>query len=192
MNRLTISSRSIDMVSSSWWRASANEISQGDVFRDVPFILPIVPHKPLIEQPLPGGSVRGYVEAIEPKIKKGESKAKYLADGNKLPVALINYGCDIDKEFSKRLIVSPVRLLTEYNQEIQELIMKQSMKHALLLPDVPDLGDAVIDLRVMSIVSKDYLQESNRISSMTDEALLRFQAQILMFFTRIDLNEITN
>ena len=59
----------------------------------------------------------------------------------------------------------------------------------LPLPDVPELGDYYADLRLIHPVDRRFLRDDSRLASMTDEATLRLQAQLVGFFTRKRLDD---
>jgi len=52
------------------------------------------------------------------------------------------------------------------------------------LPGVPQLGDYYADLRCLMWLDRKIVDQNKRIASMSEEGVLRLQAQLIGFFTR--------
>ena len=166
-----------------WWVSSLpTKFDQGDIFIDVPFLLPTAPIKPLIGCSLKGG-VAGWAEAKTPKFD-GNKMAHYLACGPTRAAMIINHGCDIDKPTNRRLIAVPLALLDEIPKDQRDVVQSQGAIAQFYLPDVPGLGDCVADFRIMSSIPTEVIASAERQASMTTEARALLGARLLEFFLR--------
>jgi hypothetical protein len=172
-----------------WWEPDpADELNQGDVLIGVPFIVPATPIQPLVYQALPGGRGFGYVAGSEKPGKDGRSN--YLASGRTGAVLLLNHSCDIDKPQNRRLVCLDVRAVDELNPDQREVVRSGRSRNQLFLPSVPTLGDCFVDMRTLSVVPRDVINNATRVAVMTNTARHRLQAQVVEFFLRLDLDEI--
>jgi hypothetical protein len=60
----------------------------------------------------------------------------------------------------------------------------------MYLPNMPGLGDMVADFRIITNVPRATINNNKRVASMTEEAQLRVQAQLVKFYTRRDLDKL--
>lgn len=174
------------MLSSDWWQADLPEkFDQGDVFTDVPFIMPAFPTTYLAHTNLKGGKA-GWEEKDEPKPAK-DGKLHFLGVGPQLCVMILNHGCDIDKAKDPkraRILVAQVSTLSSLNPQQQAVVSGRESKAMLYLPDVPSIGDAFADFRLITTVPRLLLDSKTRVGSMQIHAQEFLQAQLLTFFTR--------
>lgn len=169
-----------------WWRSSLPELlDQGDIFMDVPFALSKSPVQPLAGTSLKGG-VQGWAEVKTPKLDR-DGRGHFLHQGPVKHALLLNHGCDIDKPHTKRLIVIPVFPLGSAPRDQRETIQNQGMIATFYLPDVPDLGDAFADFRLMNCLPAEVVKQSVRVAAMTEEARDYLGARLMAFFLRVEL-----
>jgi len=168
-----------------WWLEDlATELSQGDIVRGVIVGLPVCP--PIFLQKT---TAKANQEVWSPGTPKPDHNGivRVLAEGRQCDVLVVSHGCEIDKKDSKkRILVAPVgtadRLSTSRNAVFEQ------REHALFpLPEVPQLGDCYADLRLIHPVDLGFLRPENRLASMTEDGMVRLQAQLIGFFTRKDL-----
>lgn len=157
-------------------------LEQGDVLESAPFSALPGPPVNLISTSLKGG-VRGWAEHPTPKLD-GNKSANFLAKGPFEFGMVLNHGCDIDKPTNKYVLIVPVRVLSGFPAEQQDVIRQQSSIPQMFLPDIPSVGDCVADLRLMTRVPTSVVTSCNRLASMSDQARERLGAQLLLFFTR--------
>lgn len=168
-----------------WWLQNlATELSQGDVVRDLVVGLPV--HVPvyLQKKTLKGNEIVWAPGSPQPD---HNGVLRLLAEGRRCDVLVISHGCEIDKQDrKKRILIVPIAPADRLSSS-REAVFAQRDYALFPLPEVPTLGDCYADLRLIHPVDRGVLREQDRAASMTDEALLRLQAQIVAFFTRKDL-----
>jgi hypothetical protein len=173
-----------------WWLPSpASVLSQGDIIVDVPIGTVTNPVKYLQKAALKGNSPGGWQESLKFK-PDHNGMGNYLAHGRLARVIVLTYGCEVDKDKKKhRIVVAAVNAISNLSSEEQEIVMGQSAFHSMPLPGIPVLGDHYADLRLTTFLPKEILETGNRVASMTDEGVLRLQAQLIGFFTRLKVSE---
>lgn len=171
---------------STWWQSSLPELlDQGDIFQDVPFAFAKSPVQPLVSTNLKGG-VRGWAESAAPKVD-GEGNGHFLHKGPIKHAMLLNHGCDIDKPHTKRLIVVPVLPLIAAPKEQRETIQNGGVIALFYLPDVPGIGDAFADFRLMNCLAAELVKGATRFAAMSDDARTHLGARLMAFFLRVEL-----
>jgi hypothetical protein len=169
-----------------WWlQGLAAELSQGDVIRGVVVGLPVCP--PVHLQKM---TVKASQQVWSPGSPNPDHNGvvRLLAEGRQCDVLVVSHGCEIDKRDSKkRILVAPVASADRLSTS-RDAVFEQR-EHALLpLLDIPHLGDCYADLRLIHPVDHSFLRNENRVASMTEEGIVRLQAQLVGFFTRKDLS----
>ena len=172
-----------------WWLdALPEELDQGNLFEGIPFTSHREPVQPLISTTLRGG-VTGWSEHAKPKLD-GNGVGHFLHHGPIKHGMVLNHGCDIDKPQSKRLIVIPVFPLIAAPKEMRDHIQNQALVAMFYLPDVPDLGDAFADFRIMQSVPRSVVESSRRLAAMTEESKHFLGARLVTFFLRKELADV--
>lgn len=174
-------------MASDWWLDRIkSELSQGDVLTNVPISSLTNPPQFLAGAALGKGvSGKGWVET--PQIKTdGDGLGHALARARIGTVIVISHDCEIDKKDAQPVVVAVLRSTDTLNGAERSKVMTQRSLRAMPLPDVPKLGEHYVDLRFMCSMPKGVLMKCDRVASMTDEAVLRLQAQVLGFVCRLD------
>jgi hypothetical protein len=176
------------MSSQEWWKPQVSEVlDQGDIFADIPLVLPVEPLLYLHKQQLKGGSP-GYFASEEPKILKGGAP-QFLATGRVATAMLLSHGCDIDKQNNKRLTFVSVSPLSDLPPVDQERVAARTVVAMLYLPGVPLLGDAYADFRLIGTAPREMVDKKTRIASMQSAAQEWIHAHLFEFFVRKKLKD---
>lgn len=167
-----------------WWNSVLpQELWQGDIFSNIPILVPSAPTKYLRHSKTLKGGVQSWEEHSDAQRGK-DGRTFFLAQGLLTYALLINHSCDLDKKNNARVLFAHVASLNDIAADQREHVENQESIARLFLPGVPSLGHAFADLRVVCTVPRETINSSNRIASMTDAARLRLHAQILKFFSR--------
>lgn len=169
-----------------WWLSGLRpEISQGDIISGVPIGTVLEPVTYLQHAALKGGS-NGWVDSLT--WKPDPSGSGFFRLRGKVSYGLVvSYDCEIDKpNKGTRITVAPVIPITTLQPDQQQRVMTNPPLRFMPLPQVPGIGDCYSDLRLITYYPGIPTAALPRVASMTDEAVLRLQAQIVGFFTRID------
>lgn len=175
-------------MTSSWWAELLPDaaLDQGDIFKDIPFLLPPLEFKGLDHANLKGNAP-GFRPVPNPK-PDADGRAMFLAQGPVTFGMLLNHGCDIDKAAKKQklllALVQPVERLNEANRDS----LRSARTIAIMyLPDAPGVGEAYLDFRIVTNLTREFLGRKDRVGTMTDGARARLQVQLIKFFTRRDI-----
>jgi hypothetical protein len=101
---------------------------------------------------------------------------------------VITHSCDLDDlQDTERVLVAPIAEAAHIaNPEHRERIVQGRRPTFVGLPGVPGVGDCYADLRSICPLDRHLFGMGQRHCSMTDEALLRLQAHIALYFTRVE------
>lgn len=178
------------MTESAWWASSLNSkgLSQGDVIATVPICSP---QHPITYLSRDTRSIKGRVfwpesEKLEPF--KTDRTGLLISRGPLIQALVISHSCELDdKPDVGKVLVAPIAVLDErVPVERRGDILAQKRRAFMPLPGIPDFGDCYADLRCICFLDRKFIPDSHRQFSMTDDALLRLQAQLIAFFTRFD------
>jgi hypothetical protein len=170
-----------------WWLSEIPELlEQGDVVTDIAFGFQMDPPHALVSASMKGG-VRGWTQSEPPRLD-GQGQTHFLHKGPYRSALLLNHGCDIDKQHTKRLIVVPIFALGEVPERQRQDIANQGVIANVFLPDVPKLGDCFADLRIMQSIPKSNVERAERVAAMTPEARQLLGVRLIAFFMRVDLS----
>ena len=171
-----------------WWLDAVRpELSQGDVLPSAPIAIALVPLRHLRSAPLKSGAPGGWSESLEFKSDEN-GVGHFLYRGKIGPAVVLSHDCEIDKATkNKRITIAPLIPLDRLNADEQVRICSQRSFRAMYVPDVPTIGHHYLDLRNTVQLPVELATSSPRIASMTDDAVIRLRAQLIGFFTRIDL-----
>lgn len=174
------------MTGGQWWlSALPTELNQGDIFADIAFMESLHPRVHLKAGATLKGGDQPWVDAkAQPAI--GEHESKWLAMGPPQFGMLLNHGCDLDKGTNKRCVLVPVISISRIPPDQHQNVIAQRSIPLMYLPDVPGCGDMVADFRIVANIPRKTINGSKRIASMTPDAQLRMQAQLIKFYTRTD------
>ena len=172
----------------SWWRTELNPqgLSQGDVIQLLTSGSVAVPVRALRSRQLPKGKP-GW-EELTGWSPGNNGVGFYLATGKLLPCLVVSHSCDLEKpKDTARVLIAPMRPLTAFIPEERELVLQRSRANLVPLSEIPGWEDSCADLRCISYVDRWLVDASERVASMTEEATKIFQAQLVLFFTRIQV-----
>jgi hypothetical protein len=156
-------------------------LSQGDIYAGIPFGLPVAPlthlakgngkKNAVIWTPTPPGQP-------VPAAETDHALFKYRIGHG----VVVSHDCAIDKPSrTSRILFAPVVPLTGLPQASQEVIRRQAHLANMLIPDVPALGDAYADLKLITPIPMDLIDAATKVASMTDPARDRLQQALIAF-----------
>jgi hypothetical protein len=151
---------------------------------DVPFYICDAPIVHLKESTF-SKQRKGWEESPKPTLRKKDQRKLLLAYGESAIGLLLSHDCEIDKPNARRLLLAPVRDISDLSEELQTAILDQRQHSQLPLPDVPDCGHMYADLRHSTAIPRSLIDVKARLCSMTTEARQRLQMQIVAFYTRL-------
>jgi hypothetical protein len=170
----------------SWWTDKVQEnLSQGDVLEELPFLIPESPLKYLKHETL-RGSREGWCASATP-VPLPDGRIQIAGLGRKLPGIVLSHDCELDKSReTPRVIVAAVMPLNAVGRDQQEVILRQ--KHIAFMPllDLPKLGTMMMNLRIIITLERKIVAAVPPVASMTEQAKKRLQAQLIQFFSRLD------
>jgi hypothetical protein len=162
----------------SWWREDLIEkLSQGDVLRPVALALPIRPEIGLKKVTCKKGATHWAPET---------SDGHFLARGGTAHTIVLSHSCDLDKpKDGAAVLVAPVFKIDTLPPEHRGPVLEQRTISMLALPELPEVGDAYVDLRSPRPIPRELAGPQARLVSMSDTGLIRLQAQLMEFFLRL-------
>jgi len=175
------------MNAGSWWRPLAEEprLSQGDVLTGVHFAGLLHPLEPVVKN-----SVQGHGSTWKPCAWTPDRQGycHCVARGRVASALILTHSCTLDKPANRsRVVIAPLSVLVDHvtDPAIRDNIMAGGNIAMVPLPAVPTLGDCYADLRLMTAVNRDVLDEKNsRIATMNDVGVNVLQEKIAGFFVR--------
>jgi hypothetical protein len=103
---------------------------------------------------------------------------------------VVSHDCDLDDvKDTERIVVAPVFPIARVtsSQQDRERIMRGERPTYVALPNIPEIGDCYAELRSLCPLDRHLFNATtDRICSMTDEAVAIFRAQLVHYFTRLD------
>lgn len=181
------------MAENEWWLENLNPrgLSQGDVLDG---ILIGSPHAPITFVGLNTRNVGGVTHyPTTPKLAKfkTDESGLFIARGGLAHALVISHDCEVEKPDNERVLIAPMRLLsTVVSEKHRANIMGLGNRSYMPLPGVPELGDCYADLRCIGFYNFKKI-EINRAASMSVDAVVRLQQQLIAYFTRYDTLSLT-
>lgn len=169
---------------SGWWSAQLHaQLSQGDVVAELPTTLCKFPVVHLRKQQFPKG-ITGWVPVDTPVLDKTDQSFNVLAKWRSSVSLVVSHSCDLDKPNNTRVLTVPIFEMSTLTPDEQVEVKAQAQIARVPLPDIPGLGLAYADLRLMNATPRQSLSAGKRLLSVTDNGLLRLQAHLVEFFLR--------
>jgi len=167
-----------------WWLNQLEErLSQGDIVEDAAVVLLVSPVEALKKVTIKGAGVSWQGASTWPPDSNGQNH--FLARGKRSAAVIVSHSCDLDKEQrSGRVLLAPAASAQTLNSETYENVFSQRRRSMMPLPAVPLLGDCYANLRLITTVDRKYVDTLKRVASMTKEARMRFQDQLMGFLVR--------
>ena len=170
------------MAAQGWFETELRTLlSQGDIYTDLPFGSPILPLTHLSKGTSKKNSAIWTPSVPNnplPQYQTNHALFAYrVAHG-----IVVSHDCAIDKPArTSRILFAPVVTLTVLDTAAQETIRQQAHLAAMLLPDVPSVGDAYVDLKAITPFPLELILERTKIASLTDPARDRLQQALVAF-----------
>ena len=172
-------------MSEGWWLEQLREqISQGDVYDNVPFSLLVEPltHLRYADGPK---KTPAWAENPDPVQHKATQRAHILSAYRPAPGILLTHDCEIDKAKTRpRWLLAPVLLIKDLKPGAQTQVLTQKHLALVPLPGLGALGDCFADLRNMTTIPEVLVKGNERLGSMTDVARLRLEGYLVAFLLR--------
>jgi len=168
----------------SWWTPQLkSELSQGDVLSPIPIGSPHLPVTYLSKGRVEKGS-QVWLQSSKWQ-PDGDGIGLFLGKGRVIHGLVVSHDCEIDKPSrSARVLIAPISQLDKLEESARQPIIEQKRYSLMPLPGVPQLGDYYADLRCLMWLDRKIVDQNKRIASMSEEGVLRLQAQLIGFFTR--------
>jgi hypothetical protein len=158
------------------------ELSQGDIFDGLPFCTPIVPVTHLTKGQAKGNPVVWIPSKATQPLPQGQQNHALFAYRLGYGI-IVSHDCAIDKpQKSTRILFAPVGPLANFDAVTQDAVRRQAHLGAMLLPDIPGIGDAYADLRVITPFPHEIVSSLAQVASLTDRARDRLQSALVAFF----------
>jgi hypothetical protein len=173
----------------SWWaeRLNPKGLSQGDLVAAVPIGTAWFPVTYLGRDKWQRGKDTYFPQRGSLETFKTDSTGLFIARGPVIRVLVVSHSCELDdKPDTGRVLVAPVASLDGVPEQPRRLILDQRRRAFMPLPQVPNCGDMYADLRCVAYLDRKLIPDRNRECSMNEDGLLRFQVQLIAYFTRLD------
>jgi hypothetical protein len=164
-------------------------LSQGDILVDVPVGSTKVPLTYLASSGYTDKRQRTvWTQYDDLQPMANEPSGHWIMKGRVTRALVVTHSCDLDDvQDSERILVAPVWEATQVSDpEHRQRIVQGRRATFVGLPGVPGVGDCYADLRSICPLDRHLFSAAQRHCSMTDDAVLQFQAHIALYFTRIE------
>lgn len=170
--------------SGAWWTVEPrSELSQGDIFTDIPIVFAPRPIQYVKPQTFPK-SVKGWIVSDKP-FNDSAGRTVLFAVGYVSLAIAISHDCEFDdQQGTKSILCARVEPIASAPPEHQPLIEQQQNVPRMFLPQIPSVGNCYVNLRAVATIDRKVIAEATRLASMTDEARALLQARLVMFFLR--------
>ncbi len=173
----------------SWWAPQLNPsgLSQGDILAPILIGTSASPAKFLGLGPFvkSGKTAWGQIQAWKPD---SSGLGVFVARGRLMHAIVVSHSCELDdKADTNRVLIAPIARLDVLPEQSKVKIIAQERRAFLPLQGIPVLGDYYADLRCMTYVDRANIASDARLASMTDDGVIRLQAQLVTFFARLDI-----
>jgi hypothetical protein len=170
-----------------WWRPDLSpELSQGDVLIESPVALVCDPIVHLQKGTGKGNKTIWFESDFS--IAGSDGKGNFLAKGKMVAAMVLSRDCEIDKtRTTSRITVAPIYLLTSIPEAHRLAVLRQDVIAMLPIPECSGISDSsYVDFRSITTIPRSLVSRLKRTASLSDEAKLRLQTQIVKHFTHRD------
>lgn len=178
----------------SWWAPHLkSELSQGDVISPVLIGAAQLPIVYLNKGSVQKGNVQTWIRSATFVPNLGDGLGNFLGKGRVNHALIVSHDCEIDKpRRGSRILIAPVSPLANVaDMMVRQAIVEQKRHATMPLPGLPTLGDCYADLRLLMWIDRKLIEDAGKkVASMTEEAVIRLQAQLIGFFTRKDISRV--
>jgi hypothetical protein len=172
------------MSSSDWWLPDlAPSLEQGDIIRTRFNAQIVAPAKYLVRGGTSKRQKQLWEEISEVPEATNEENVRVLATISGEYAIVLSYGCEIDKP-NKPVLLAPVFPISKIKGN-HEMVVAQKVPRYLPLVDVPNIGLAFANLSRTFSLQQSLITRDDRVMSMTPAGILRVQAQLIAFFSRM-------
>jgi hypothetical protein len=182
------------VVASSWWATQLNPqgLSQGDIISAVPLGAALVPVTFLGRDTWPNRGKDYWPQSPTFVPYKTDSTGLFIARGRVIRGLVVSHNCELDDKPDKtRVLLAPVYPIDQVTDPTaRSRILNQERSALLPLPGLGGYGDHYADLRLIAHVDRKLIPNASREFSMNDDAVIRLRAQLIAFFTRIDMKKL--
>jgi len=166
-----------------------SELSQGDLIEEVPsvYIEDLGYAVKFADKP-----PKFKLQARRPEHIKPNSEHQANATEVRSAAVVLTHDCEIDKDDTNRAIVlaALVRSLSDIRDKDRDGIRQYTRHRAFYLPENNYLdGEHYIDLRRLTTIRRDNLEELKRLASMNEDGRLMLREHLFRFFARRVLPE---
>lgn len=174
-----------------WWLNGLNSqgLSQGDILSPRISGFAENPVKYLSKTPTNKGTKIFWEQCTELQPFKTDNKGLYISRGRVAEVIILSHSCELDKgNRCNQVLVAPIAPLDRIeNAQTRENILLQKRRAFFALPNIPTLGaNYYADFRAITYIEKKAITTACRLASMSENGIIRLQAQLVAFFTRIE------
>jgi hypothetical protein len=179
------------MDAASFYRAADASLCQGDILERVPHIILKDQPRPLRPTTLTGKKPGYQVDELAP----GELPA---TDGGGVSVAalchvtramLLSFDCEIDNDKKHRLVALIRPLPKDWDEETRRILRDGRNYSYFYLPaGAGPLAESYVDFRRISTLSPSWVDNANRLASLTMTARQAMLLQFFRFLSRVELD----
>lgn len=183
------------MDASDFYRPPSETLNQGDIIRELahPYVktLPIqLLNRQTLRQGVEGFVGSPYVLGVGEKATALHSQKGGLiaVDCHVALGMVLSHDCEIDQDGRGHRLVAMIRPLDTVADESHREQIRQSRNAQFFhLPEHAAMPESYVDFRRLSTVLKGVVDDLERVSRLTDEAVRALQVQFIRFVTRRNL-----
>jgi hypothetical protein len=122
----------------------------------------------------------------------GEGQMEFTAKGRPAPALILNFDCEIDKQWSKRFVVCPIIPLSELPDNQRTNAKNNRTAHLFFMPRHRELlPDSVAVLNQQTTYDRTLLDPSKRLATLDVQARMALYTQFVRWLSRWELTELT-
>ena len=182
-------------MSDCWDTTLRSELTQGDLLQSILVGTAARPKTPLRKGFTKDGGASSWLESDKWVEAGGNGLGYFLGHGVHTDVLVLSESCEIDKaNGTTPILVAPVIPMTTIQDAAMREYVAAGRRYAFMPLDALSglLGESYADLRRTCHIRREFANDAHLAKklSMTDRGIERLKAQIVGFYTRIDLNDI--
>jgi len=170
-----------------WYCTPKDELSQGDIFVDMPSVYVPEPVQTATATTCAGNSRHLVPASAEPELFGAQDQIM-LARGNLTAAVVLTHDCEIDKDQRYRLL-GLIRPLAGLPLSAVEEIKANNRRRFFYLPaedEVYALPESYLDFRRITTVNGGVLQPAKRVLSMQDRLRDSMSEAFILYLTRAE------
>ena len=175
------------MTTSDWWLPSVGPVlEQGDLIQTRFSFQLISPVKYLSKGATGKGGKQLWEESNVPPHQAGDEHVRVVSSIAGDFAMVLSFGCEIDKANSP-VLLAPVSPLTKLPLKLHDDVLAQRAFRYFPLVELPGIGFGYANLAKTFSLQQALIKPEDRIKSMTPDGIFRVQAQLVGFYTRLNL-----